>query len=96
MRLDSVFERYNVQRDFDILVVDVEGSESVVFDSFDLAKWRPKMMLVELEDTHESFQEYEGHVTEHKILRNSIISRGYIEIYSDEINTIFVRHDQQR
>jgi FkbM family methyltransferase len=96
LRLDSLLIRHHVQPGFDILVVDVEGTENVVFDSFDIAKWKPKMMLVELEDEHGSFQKYENHVAAHKALRKDIISNGYVEIYKDEINTIFIREDLQK
>lgn len=96
MKLDSLLEHFEVEPGFDILGVDVEGRENDVFDSFDLAKWKPKMMLVELEDEHESFQKYQDHVELHKSLREKIHSYGYIEIYKDHINTIFVREDFQK
>jgi hypothetical protein len=54
------------------------------------------MMLVELEDEHESFQKYQDHVEVHKTLRDKIHSHGYVEIYKDHINTIFVREDFQK
>ena len=96
MKLDSLLDHFEVEPGFDILGVDVEGREHDVFDSFDLAKWKPKMMLVELEDEHESFQKYQDHVEVHKTLREKIHSQGYFEIYKDHINTIFVREDFQK
>jgi FkbM family methyltransferase len=96
MKLDSLLEHFEVEPGFDILGVDVEGREHDVFDSFDLEKWKPKMMLVELEDEHESFQKYQDHVEVHKTLREKIHSHGYVEIYKDHINTIFVREDFQK
>lgn len=96
MRLDSLLEQFKVNPGFDILGVDVEGTEHDVFDSFDLEKWKPKMMIVELEDEHNSFQKYQDHVAVHKSLRNKIHSHGYVEIYKDYINTIFVREDFQK
>lgn len=93
LKLDSLLEHFEVELGFDILGVDVEGRENDVFDSFDLEKWKPKMMIVELEDEHESFQKYQEHVAVHKSLRDKIHSHGYIEIYKDHINTIFVREE---
>lgn len=96
MKLDSLLEHFEVEPGFDILGVDVEGRESDVFESFSIEKWKPKMMLVELEDEHESFQKYQEHVEVHKTLREKIHSHGYIEIYKDYINTIFVHEDFQK
>lgn len=96
VKLDSLLQQLEVKPGFDVLVVDVEGREHDVFNSFDLVKWKPKMMIVELEDRHESFQKYQDHVQDHKILRGKIHSHGYVAIYQDHINTIFVREDFQK
>ena len=93
MKLDSLLEHIDVQTVFDILGVDVEGKEHDVFNSLDLQKWKPKMMIVELEDEHESFQKYEDHMAVHKSLRDKIHSMGYIAVYKDHINTIFIQED---
>lgn len=90
MKLDNLLKHFEVEPGFDLLGVDVEGRENDVFDSFDLEYWKPKMMIVELEDEHESFQKYQDHVEVHKTLRNKIHDCGYVEIYKDHINTIFV------
>jgi len=93
MRLDSLMEKLEVPKEFDILVVDVEGKESEVFQTFDLDEWKPKMLIVELEDEHPSFQKYENLISEIKTLREFIIDKGYVEIFKDYINTVFVRKD---
>ena len=43
-------ERLEVPKNFDLLVVDVEGKESEIFQTFELNEWKPKMIIVELED----------------------------------------------
>lgn len=91
LRLDTIFYSFSVKPNFDLLVVDVEGNEEDVFNSFDLEYWSPKMMIVELIDDHESFKKYDDHVRINKDLRNKIINHGYIEIYKDKINTVFVK-----
>lgn len=93
MRLDTLMEKLEVPKEFDILVVDVEGKESEVFQTFDLDEWRPKMLIVELEDEHPSFQKYEILIDKLKNLRNFIKDNGYIEIFKDHINTVFVREE---
>jgi len=91
IRLDTLLNRFNINAEFDLLVVDVEGTEDQVINSFDLSIWMPKMLIVELEDMHKSFQIHQDHVLVHRAIRDKINRTGYQEIYQDEINTIFVR-----
>jgi FkbM family methyltransferase len=93
MRLNTLMNRLEVPKEFDILVVDVEGKESEIFKTFDIDEWRPKMLIVELEDEHPSFQKYPDLIQEIKKLREFIKSKNYIEIYSDIHNTVFVTEE---
>jgi hypothetical protein len=93
LRMDTFLKNYNVPYDFDVFVVDVEGREHEVFYSLDLNKWKPKMLIVELVDDHEYFQDKSNVVNESKGLRNFILRYDYTEIYRDDINTIFVKND---
>lgn len=93
LRMDKFLENYNVPYDFDILVVDVEGKEHEVFYSLDLNKWKPKMLIIELVDDHEYFQDKSNVINEAKTLRSFIEMHNYNQIYRDDINTIFVRND---
>lgn len=96
MRLDTLMVKVEVPKEFDILVVDVEGKESEVFKTFDLDEWKPKMLIVELEDEHPSFQKYETLVEDIKNLREYISEKGYQEIFKDHINTVFIRGDLKK
>jgi hypothetical protein len=89
-RLDSLMLEVGVPNFFDLLIVDTEGSESEVFKTFDLIKWKPKMIIVELEDEHPSFSNDKEFIDQIKSLRADIASKGYFEIYKDYINTIFI------
>jgi len=90
--LDSLLDYFDIEPgQIDLLTVDVEGREADVFEGFALNEWNPKMMIIELEDEHESFQKYPDHVAVHKALRDKIHASGYVEIYKDHINTIFVQ-----
>ncbi len=89
-RLETILKDLNISQNFDILVVDVEGKETEVFESFDIDFWKPKMMIVELADNHPEFQIYNNVINDHRKLRKFIKSKDYLEIYSDHINTIFV------
>lgn len=94
MKLDSLMKTLDVPKNFDILVVDVEGKESEIFKTFDLDEWRPKMLIVELEDEHEEFNNYPEMIKEIKALRDFIHSKNYIEIYKDSINTVFLTQEK--
>jgi hypothetical protein len=51
------------------------------------------MMIVELEDNHPSFMQYESHIAEHSKVRQTILQANYKEIYKDHINTIFIKNN---
>lgn len=91
VRMDNFLEKYNVEYDFDLLIVDVEGREDGVFYSFDLNKWSPKMIIVELQEDHDYFQDNPNILLKTVELRNYIKNFNYEEIYRDKINTIFVK-----
>lgn len=96
MRLDTLMEKLEVPKEFDVLVVDVEGKESEVFQTFDLNEWKPKMLIVELEDEHPSFQKYDNLINDIKSLRQFISDKQYVEIFKDHINTVFIRGDLKK
>lgn len=87
--LATVLKEARAPKRFDLLVVDVEGGEEGVFNSFSLNEWRPRMMIVELEDTHPSFQQFPAMVARARALREKLRKAGYDEVFSDDINTIF-------
>lgn len=93
LKLESYLEKSDIPKNFDLLVVDVEGREEDVFNSFDLNEWSPKMMIVELIDDHEYFQDNITLVESCKKLRSYINNNGYTEVFHDHINTIFVRDE---
>lgn len=93
MRLDTLMEKLDVPKNFEILVVDVEGKESEIFQTFELDEWKPKMLIIELEDEHPSFQKYTDFISKVKELRNYIEEKGYVEIYKNQWNTVFVRNE---
>lgn len=89
-RLDTLLKKYKISKNFDILVVDVEGNETDVFNSFDLEYWQPKMIIVELVDEHETFHSNSSIVKTNLELRERIMGNKYSEIYKDSINTVFL------
>lgn len=92
-RLDRLLVEARIGPGFELLVVDVEGSEDAVFDSFSLDAWKPQVMIVELVDHHPDFESFERVIKRSSDLRKRIEQHGYREHYADEVNTIFRRAD---
>lgn len=88
--LDEILSSYSVPMGFDVLVVDVEGFEAAVFDGFGLSRWMPKMIVVELADTHPDLK---STAREDAALGALISNAGYRIVFKDHINTVFIRAD---
>lgn len=83
-RLDDVLVEQGVAAEFDLLVVDVEGFEGEVFAGFDLARWSPLAIIIELSEL--------GPLDEMKRpIRDRILGAGYRLIFQDAINSLYVR-----
>jgi FkbM family methyltransferase len=90
MRLDALLARHAIAPGFEVLVVDVEGHETAVFDSFDLATWQPQMIIVELMDVDPKDVETRAPSL---ALRGRILAAGYQHLHVDVVNSVFVRED---
>jgi FkbM family methyltransferase len=88
--LSKILQKFKVNRNFDLLVVDVEGMEDEVFASFDLNYYKPKMLIVELIDINYNFYSEKDMIKKANKVRTDILNTGYDEIYADECNTIFI------
>lgn len=88
--LNELCDFYEVPVNFDLLVVDVEGFEPEVFLGFNLSHWRPKMMIVEISDTHSDLWMYSRSLSD---LSSQITNTGYRIAYKDGINTVFVSEE---
>ena len=88
--LDAVLHSEGVAPDFDVLVVDVEGFEREVFAGFSIERWRPRMMIVELADTHPDL--HATRTVDHQLGR-ALVGAGYDVAAKDSINTVLVRSD---
>ena len=84
-KLDTILEAHNIVN-IDLLVIDVEEAEHLVLKGFDLWKYRPKMIIIEL---HEG----QGTRMDQKGWQEPWVSeylKGYRKIYFDNVNTIYV------
>jgi len=74
---------------FELLSVDVEGYEKIVFDELDLSLFSPKVIVAESRATDYRFDKVFREESEH--FEKRIKSQGYSMIYRDELNVCFVR-----
>lgn len=91
--LDYVLETHSVPAAFDVLVVDVEGLETEVFAGFSLHSYKPKMIIVELLDTH---RELSSLASSDGDLGIRLAKSGYVVVFKDSINTVFVEEKTYR
>ncbi|MGH8902822.1 MAG: FkbM family methyltransferase [Egibacteraceae bacterium] len=84
--LESVLEAHAFPG-FDLLKVDVEGSEAVVLASADLRHWRPRAVVVEatLPDTA---------IPSHTEWEPQLLAAGYVLALFDGLNRFYARDDQ--
>lgn len=92
LTLNQVLELEKIKY-FDVLIVDVEGLETDVFEGFDLEKYKPKVLIVELEENHPDLGHKMSGELKNRIqeLRDRIIKNGYKLKYEDFINTVYIR-----
>jgi FkbM family methyltransferase len=86
LTLNTVLERHAVPG-FDLLKVDVEGAEKDVLESVDLARWRPRVIVVEatMPDSPEPcFETWEP----------SVLAAGYSLALFDGLNRFYAREDE--
>ena len=88
--LDVLLAEHGIAPGFELLIVDVEGVEAEVLRGFDVAHWRPVMMVWELTDTHPDLRLRR---TDSIQVGAALVAHGYRIAYKDAINTVFVRAD---
>lgn len=86
--LEDALRAANIKQGFEVLSVDVEGSEPEVFAGFRLGHWKPQLMMVEMMDDHPELKQF-AYANKYQALRDLFKSNGYDEVYSDEVNAVF-------
>jgi len=78
--LDDILLEARAPEQFDFLSIDVEGHELEVLSGFDLARWRPRLLLIE---------DHVGNLKRHRYLKKS----GYRLVRRFENNGWYVPRD---
>lgn len=86
--LDTFLTNIKAPKNFEVLVIDVEGAEWNILEVFPIDKWKPKMAIIEVHETHPNKLKRESGNFE--IINEYFINNGYKHIYGDDINTIWV------
>jgi FkbM family methyltransferase len=92
--LNKTLQEFGIPAGFDLLVIDVEGHEQEVLNGVTLTEWKPKMIIIEIQDEHPDFLKLPNadvFVTRCKALRTHIESCGYVLRYKNTINSVYVR-----
>lgn len=92
--LDQTLKEFHVPVEFDLLVIDVEGHEQQVLNGVSLAMWRPKMIIIEIQDEHQDFLKLPNageFLARFKKIRRQIEDAGYQLLYKNMINSVYVR-----
>jgi FkbM family methyltransferase len=82
----TLLEQFDVPPGFEVLSIDVEGSEVAVLDALDMEYWRPKLVIIE---AHEKLH---SPVDAKAVAINDYFDdAGYEKIYCDHINNVYSR-----
>jgi FkbM family methyltransferase len=87
--LDQLLEDAKIiNSGFDVLVIDTEGTELEVLETFDIEKWKPKLCLIEAHELHPT----KGFNRNAQKINEYFEEHNYKKIYCDIINNIYVRN----
>lgn len=85
--LDDYLVANDVEKFFDLLVIDVEGYEWEVLKGLDIQLWKPKMVIIELHDQNPDYP----HLAEKcQLIVRYFETHSYRIIYKDFSNTIYI------
>lgn len=88
--LDEFLLNRNVDNNFQLLSIDVEGYELEVLKGFSVTKWKPEMIICEL---HDQNVDYKKDWDEANKIVKYFDRAKYKIIYKDFSNTVYVRND---
>lgn len=90
LTLEEYLTLHNIERNFELLVIDVEGNEWNVLRNFDIEKWQPQMVIIEL---HDQNPDYVVFWDECNRIVEYFDDQNYRVIYKDFTNTVYVPKD---
>ena len=88
--LNKLLEREGVPVGFDVLIVDTEGMEWQVMSSFALGRFRPKLVIIEIQEKQLGYRDQPRVVEEAAKLEKYFADNNYSVLYRDIINTVYI------
>jgi FkbM family methyltransferase len=85
--LEDYLSQNSVRPNFELLCIDVEGFEWNVLRNFDIEKWRPQMVIIELHDQNDNYLPMRE--TCLKVARY-FEDHCYLPVFKDQTNTVYV------
>lgn len=91
--LDTILPINNINKNFDLFVLDVEGFEENVLKGFSVEMYKPKIIVIEIADQHESFIHNSALMQKFKRLRDYFKLHGYSLLVNDIVDNVYIRND---
>lgn len=73
--------------------MDTEGFEWPILRAFDLAAWRPKLVIVEVQELQARYRDNARVQADAAALFAKFAACGYSILYKDVVNTVFIHAD---
>ena len=90
----DLLEQNEIQPDFDVFILDVEGYEEEVLKGFSLEYYNPKIIVIEIPDKHPDFIHNTNFLSKCKRLRDLLEKDGkYKLIVQDIVDNVYIRND---
>ena len=90
--LDNILKQENIQKDFDVFVLDVEGFEENVLKGFSINKYKPKIVIIEIPDQFKDYVNNLNLMSKFKRLRN-FFKNDYTLLVNDVVDNVYIRND---
>jgi FkbM family methyltransferase len=91
LKLSSFLEKVKCPNDIDLLVIDTESYEWKVIKTLDLKKYNVKCIVIELHENEHTWQSLGIQAKNVRLVNEMMEKNNYKKIFSDPINTIFVK-----
>jgi hypothetical protein len=73
----------------------VEGYEAPIVRSFNLAKWAPKLVIIEIQELQFRYRDNARVQADAAELQAKFAAAGYKVLYKDVVNTVYKHPDTQ-
>lgn len=90
--LDSILKTNEIS-EIDLFILDVEGFEENVLKGFTIDSYKPKIIVIEIADQHESFINNVVLMDKFKRLRDYFNLHNYSLLINDVVDNVYVRND---